>query len=169
MTPASGAADHKLSEEKREELGRLVRDVWTHWASSQMDIDEHPNWMATWAGLMEREREVDRMIGTAVYLRAKAEGHSDGSALAALKEKETLQRQYWAVRLLNVQETFGDAFTGVGLRRIALEICPELDAPTMMEVEEKRQALVQKLRAIGTDEVIRAKLDAGTQKQEGAQ
>ena len=87
MTPASGAADHKLSEEKREELGRLVRDVWTHWASSQTDIDAHPNWMASWLGLMEREREVDRMIGTAVYLRAKAEGHSDGSALAALKAR----------------------------------------------------------------------------------
>ena len=43
--------------------------------------------MASWLGLMEREREVDRMIGTAVYLRAKAEGHSDGSALVALKEK----------------------------------------------------------------------------------
>ena len=55
----------------REELGRAVRDVWLYWAVNQPDKEKHPNWFLSWEQLEERDREVDRMIGGAIYLRAK--------------------------------------------------------------------------------------------------
>lgn len=58
---------------KRERLGRLVRDVWITWAREQPDVAEHPSWLVGWDDLSERDREVDRRIGTAVAKAVESE------------------------------------------------------------------------------------------------
>lgn len=45
----------------REELGRLVREVWIMWAREQPN--PKPSWLQPWEALTEPEREVDRRIG----------------------------------------------------------------------------------------------------------
>ena len=60
-------AGEGLTEAERETLGELVRDVWVEWATEQ--TDPKPSWLVPWAGLSEPDREVDRRIGEACYLR----------------------------------------------------------------------------------------------------
>lgn len=45
----------------REELGRLVREVWIEWAREQPN--PKPSWLVPWEDLSEPDREVDRRIG----------------------------------------------------------------------------------------------------------
>lgn len=45
----------------REELGRLVREVWIEWAKEQPN--PKPSWLVPWEDLSEPDREVDRRIG----------------------------------------------------------------------------------------------------------
>lgn len=56
--------------DQSELLGRLVRKAWMEWAEKQPDIAEHPNWLTPWEGLSDREKEVDILIGEAVYKAA---------------------------------------------------------------------------------------------------
>jgi hypothetical protein len=49
----------------REVLGRLVRRVWTEWASEQ--VDPKSSWLVSWEQLSEPEREVDRRIGEVLW------------------------------------------------------------------------------------------------------
>lgn len=53
-----------MSDDSREALGRLVREVWVKWAKEQ--LDPKPSWLVPWEGLAEPDREVDRRIGEAV-------------------------------------------------------------------------------------------------------
>lgn len=56
-----------MTPEYREWLGRRVREEWEKWAREQPDVAEHPSWTRSWPELDEREREVDRVIGEALY------------------------------------------------------------------------------------------------------
>lgn len=51
----------------REDLGRRVRARWLEWARQQPDALEHQYWLTPWSGLDERDREVDRAIGTELF------------------------------------------------------------------------------------------------------
>lgn len=51
-------------QEKRERLGRRVREVWEHWAREQPNCK--PSWVVPWEQLTEPEREVDRRIAMAI-------------------------------------------------------------------------------------------------------
>lgn len=50
--------------QRREWLGRIVREVWVRWAKEQPE--PKPSWLVPWDGLTEPEQEVDRRIGEAV-------------------------------------------------------------------------------------------------------
>ena len=62
--------------DSREELGRLVRAVWTEWASEQSD--PKPSWLTDWEDLDDGQREVDMRIGSTVaaVTRATAEAQA---------------------------------------------------------------------------------------------
>ena len=68
----------------REELGREVRKVWLIWAVNQPDKERHPNWFLSWEQLDERDREVDRMIGAAIYIKAREDASKAGTGRASL-------------------------------------------------------------------------------------
>jgi hypothetical protein len=51
-------------EEMAEALGKVVRESWVFWASSQPDAKAH--WLVPWEELDEKMREVDRRIGVDV-------------------------------------------------------------------------------------------------------
>ena len=73
--------------EDREELGRLVRQVWTGWAREQPD--PKASWLVPWADLGEGQREVDRRIGEAV---TKAERALIASSLRSVSPLDFLSR-----------------------------------------------------------------------------
>lgn len=59
------SADDKAStslynEEKREELGKVVREAWIKWAKTQPN--PKPSWLVPWEGLSEPDKEADRCI-----------------------------------------------------------------------------------------------------------
>lgn len=58
----------ELDKITREELGKLVREVWMEWAKEQAYCK--PSWTRTWEELSEADREVDRMIGAAIWNKA---------------------------------------------------------------------------------------------------
>jgi hypothetical protein len=62
--------------DSREELGRLVRAVWTEWAQEQPD--PRPSWLTDWEDLDDGQREVDMRIGSTVaaVTRATAEAQA---------------------------------------------------------------------------------------------
>ena len=64
----------ELGPELREELGREVRRVWLIWVRTNPSISaKRPaSWEAEWNDLKEEDKEVDRMIGEAIYLKTKA-------------------------------------------------------------------------------------------------
>jgi hypothetical protein len=45
----------------REQLGRLVRDLWIGWAVRQPN--PKPSWLVPYDGLSEADKEADRVIG----------------------------------------------------------------------------------------------------------
>jgi hypothetical protein len=51
----------------REWCGQWVRREWHAWAAAQPDVADHPSWVTPWMALDERDREVDRRIGTALF------------------------------------------------------------------------------------------------------
>ena len=51
-------------DDRREALGRMVRDEWVKWAREQPN--PKPSWLLPWEELTEPEREVDRRIGVRV-------------------------------------------------------------------------------------------------------
>jgi hypothetical protein len=59
--------------QRREWLGRIVREVWVRWAKEQPE--PKPSWLVPWDGLTEPEQEVDRRIGEAVAENALATYH----------------------------------------------------------------------------------------------
>lgn len=63
-----------MTERDREELGRLVREVWVRWAREQPDPKS--SWLTPWEGLSEPDREVDRRIGDALYRLGVEDGKS---------------------------------------------------------------------------------------------
>lgn len=69
---------------EREELGKLVRDVWIHWAKEQPD--PKPSWLLPWEAMAEDDREVDRRIGEMLYWAgyelAKAEAQRADAVVA---------------------------------------------------------------------------------------
>jgi hypothetical protein len=52
----------------RDDLGRVVRRVWVHWAARQPA--PKASWLVGWEQLSEPEREVDRRIGQTVWALA---------------------------------------------------------------------------------------------------
>lgn len=54
-----------MNDEKREELGKIVREEWIAWAKEQPN--PKPSWLVPWEGLSESDKEVDRRIGSALY------------------------------------------------------------------------------------------------------
>jgi len=48
----------------REQLGRLVREIWVAWAREQPN--PKPSWLKPWEELSEPDREVDRRIGEGI-------------------------------------------------------------------------------------------------------
>lgn len=67
--------------ELRERLGRRVREVWIEWAKTQPN--PKPSWLQPWEELTEPEREVDRMIGEAIYDDTLDEDEAKSRALEA--------------------------------------------------------------------------------------
>jgi hypothetical protein len=55
-------------------LGLIVRRVWVDWARKQPNAKL--SWLAGWEDLDEPQREVDRLIGEALYVY----GYKDGRA-----------------------------------------------------------------------------------------
>jgi hypothetical protein len=76
-----------ISPDRREELGRCVRDAWVKWALEQGDPS--PSWLVTWDGLDESDpvdagqREADMRIGEAMARKRSAQGLSDALRRAA--------------------------------------------------------------------------------------
>lgn len=64
----------------REELGRVVREVWMEWAREQPD--PKPSWLTPWDGLSEPDREVDRRIGEALFNEGWAAGWNRSAQIA---------------------------------------------------------------------------------------
>ncbi len=67
----------KISAEKREELGRIVREVWVKWAKEQSNPKE--SWLKPWEELTEPDKEVDRRIGEKLWQTGYIEASSLGS------------------------------------------------------------------------------------------
>lgn len=74
----------------REELGRIVREVWVEWAKEQQS--PKPSWLVPWEGLGEPDKEVDRRIGE----RLAAEGNAE--IANPRKPLEFEQFSKWAYR-----------------------------------------------------------------------
>jgi len=55
----------------RDSLGQMVREVWVAWANEQ--ATPKPTWLVGWDDLPEPDREVDRRIGEALWLRGVAD------------------------------------------------------------------------------------------------
>ena len=66
-----------MNREKREQLGKMVRDVWISWASEQKD--PKLSWLVSWEVLSEPDKEVDRRIGEALYNYGWEEGQEADS------------------------------------------------------------------------------------------
>lgn len=64
-----------LGEDARERYGRLVRETWIGWAREQPN--PKPSWLVPWEGLSEPDREVDRRIGEALAVQARADGAAE--------------------------------------------------------------------------------------------
>jgi hypothetical protein len=49
----------------RDTLGRLVRQIWVHWALEQPN--PKASWVLPWEKLAEPDKEVDRRIGETLF------------------------------------------------------------------------------------------------------
>ncbi|MEU8272654.1 hypothetical protein AB0B89_36600 [Sphaerisporangium sp. NPDC049002] len=67
-----------LPDDLLERLGEMVRDVWVEWAKRQPDPKE--SWLIPWAQLDSAQREVDVLIGRALYMAGYEDGLRDGLA-----------------------------------------------------------------------------------------
>lgn len=65
----------------RDQLGRFVRDNWLLWARAQPK--PKPSWLVEWEHLAEPEKEVDRLIGEALYALGAKEAENE---IAQLRE-----------------------------------------------------------------------------------
>ena len=60
-------------------FGKIACNAWIAWAKEQPDIAEHPQWLALWGDLPERDKEVYRRIAfevfaeTTLFLREREE------------------------------------------------------------------------------------------------
>jgi hypothetical protein len=113
-------SETKLSEEKREDLGRLVRDVWLYWLSDNPSASgKRPaSWSAKWDDLKEEDKEVDRMIGTTVYLKA---AETQQAKMKALREKVMALKHDGIVR---------DAFSDSERQRTLDQVLKIIDTAT---------------------------------------
>lgn len=62
-------------EQRREALGRRVREVWVEWAKRQPN--PKPSWLVGWDELPEPDREADRCIGSALWADFVAQNASE--------------------------------------------------------------------------------------------
>lgn len=67
------ALQRRVDEARADFLGRRVREVWVEWASRQPN--PKPSHLTPWGQLDEGNREVDRLIGTALA----AEGYREAN------------------------------------------------------------------------------------------
>lgn len=70
-------------EPDREELGKLVRQVWIEWAQEQPNVKT--SWLVPWDELSEPDREVDRRIGETLA-RYRPEPDSHDQRITELEE-----------------------------------------------------------------------------------
>lgn len=77
------------SDDLRDQLGRQVREVWMEWAREQPS--PKPSWLVPWEDLREPDREVDRRIGEALYLRGQDAAVERVAELT--RERDGLQQQ----------------------------------------------------------------------------
>lgn len=68
----------------REELGRMVRNIWIVWAKEQPN--PKPSWLVPWEELSESDREVDRRIGENLYNVGWSEGYTHMPRFGAVAE-----------------------------------------------------------------------------------
>ena len=68
-------------DERRERLGRRVRDLRLMWAREQPS--PKATWLLPWDGLSEPDREVDRRIGSALWGDGFRDGMESGLAMSA--------------------------------------------------------------------------------------
>jgi hypothetical protein len=73
----------------REQLGRLVRQVWVRWASEQRRPKR--SWLVGWDQLGDGQREVDMRIGETVAAHVTAKVMGDLPALRT--ERDELRQQ----------------------------------------------------------------------------
>ena len=71
-------------EDRREALGRRVREVWVQWAREQPD--PKPSWLVGWDELDDGQREVDMRIGEALAAQAPQPADEDGEDVPARLE-----------------------------------------------------------------------------------
>lgn len=62
--------DEKLKE-RRDYLGRIVRQLWIQWA--EMQSNPKPSWLVPYDQLSEADKEADRMIGCGLMFEFHAE------------------------------------------------------------------------------------------------
>lgn len=76
----------------REELGRIVRQIWIDFAIEQADITgvpTKPHHLLSWDELDEADKEVDRRIGEALYKLGVEDMESFVDDLATLEVSES--------------------------------------------------------------------------------
>jgi len=71
----------------REDVGRLVRQVWAEWAREQPDAK--PSWLLPWEELDAGQQEVDMRIGTVLFRMGFTAG-ADASDLTKAKPDASL-------------------------------------------------------------------------------
>lgn len=74
-------------QEHAERLGQLVRMVWDTWARQQPDVAEHSSWTVPWERMAERDKDVDRRIGLALYALGAADV-LEGTDLVAVRRED---------------------------------------------------------------------------------
>jgi hypothetical protein len=78
-----------VADTDREQLGRLVRQIWVRWASEQRRPKR--SWLTGWDQLDAGQREVDMRIGEAIAAHVLAKTMGDLPALRA--ERDELERR----------------------------------------------------------------------------
>lgn len=74
--PRGAVRKRLLARRHPDELGRRVREVWVAWAKTQPD--PKPHWLTPWDELAEPDKEVDRLIGAALYDAGYCDASDDG-------------------------------------------------------------------------------------------
>lgn len=124
----------------RDEVGKIVRDVWIKWAHEQRS--QKTSWFVPYEELTEADKEVDRRIGETLYDLGIEQGK------ASLKqelsdcqtERGNLQAELFAARQ-ELAEREKCSFIG------AMRDCPTHgESARLKELEQENQILIEELK-----------------------